>query len=125
MDNEARDKIAREMASLSKEIFHPVKTCTPHQILRFMLKGKGWEQALIEFPEGCFIFDEIHAYEPKILGLLLASAKWINKMGGKCLFLSATFPKFIVDILKNELFIRDEKEGYHKPFIDNKTIRAL
>ncbi len=108
MDNEAIDKIAREMASLSREIFHPVKTCTPHQIIRFMLMGKGWEQALIEFPKGCFIFDEIHAYEPKILGLLIASARWINKMGGKCLFLSATFPKFIVKILKENLLIPDE-----------------
>ena len=108
IDSKSKDEMAREVASLSREIFYPIKTCTPHQILRFMLMGKGWEQALIEFPEGCFIFDEIHAYEPKILGLLLASVKWINRMGGKCLFLSATFPKFIVELLKENLSIPDE-----------------
>ena len=56
--------------SLTREMWFPIRVCdTPHQILRYSLQGKGWELMLSEFPNACFIFDEIHAYEPRIIGL--------------------------------------------------------
>ena len=77
----------------------PIKVCTPHQILRYMLRGKGWEFMLAEFPNACFIFDEVHAYDPRIVGLTLASARLVTSWGARCLFLSATLPKFLEDLI--------------------------
>ncbi len=89
--------------SLAKEIWFPIRVCTPHQVLRYTLQGKGWEMMLSEFPNSCFIFDEIHAYDPVITGLVIATAKFLSENNASCLFLSATMPDFIKNMLANEL----------------------
>lgn len=90
---------AKLLAGLTKEIYYPIKTCTPHQLLRSALRGRGWEQSLLEFPGACFIFDEVHAYEPRILGLLLAMTRWLKPYGAKFLFISATMPDFLTKMI--------------------------
>ncbi len=86
-------------------MYFPIKVLTPHQILRVALRGKGWELGLAEFPNSCVIFDEIHAYDPLIVGLIVASAKWLQSMGVKVLVASATMPLFLEDIFRVELQI--------------------
>ncbi len=87
--------IAKTLSELAHEIWFPMRVCTPHQILRYTLRGKGWEYMLAEFPNACFIFDEIHAYDPRMVGLTLRSAKLASYWGARCLFLSATLPSFL------------------------------
>lgn len=99
---------AKSLADLAKEMYYPIKVLTPHQILKVVLRGKGWELGLVEFQNACVIFDEIHAFEPKIVGLIVASAKWLQKMGAKLLFASATMPEFLEQILVSELQIPTE-----------------
>lgn len=101
------EKHAKNLAGLARELYFPIKVLTPHQILRVALRGKGWELGLAEFPNACFVFDEIHAYEPLIVGLIVATAKWLQSMGAKLLFASATMPLFIENLLKAELHISD------------------
>ncbi|MDI6766838.1 MAG: CRISPR-associated helicase Cas3' [Bacteroidota bacterium] len=96
---------AKSLSDLARELYFPVKVLTPHQILRVALRGKGWELGLAEFPNACFVFDEIHAYDPLIVGLIIASAKWLQSIGAKILFASATLPQFLEEILKEELQI--------------------
>lgn len=86
---------AELLANLAKETYYPIKTCTPHQLLRSALRGRGWEQSLLEFQGACFIFDEVHAYDPRILGLLLAMTRWLKPYGAKFIFISATMPEFL------------------------------
>ncbi len=102
------EKYAKDLSSLAREMYFPIKVLTPHQILRVALRGKGWELGLIEFQNACFVFDEIHAFEPKIVGLIIASAKWLQSIGAKILFASATLPKFLEDLLVEELNIPQE-----------------
>lgn len=90
-----KQQIAKTLADLSREIWFPIRVCTPHQIIRYTLRGKGWETMLAEIPNACFIFDEIHAYDPRIVGLILSSARLLSSWGVRCLFLSATFPAFL------------------------------
>ena len=89
--------------SLAKEIWYPIRVCTPHQILRYTLHGKGWELMLSEFPNSCFVFDEIHAYDPVITGFVIATAKFLTENNASCLFLSATMPNFIKKMLEDEI----------------------
>lgn len=98
-----RQRNARLGRSLAKEIWFPIRVCTPHQVLRYTLHGKGWEMMLSEFPNSCFIFDEIHAYDPVITGLVIATAKFLSENNASYLFLSATMPDFIKNMLANEL----------------------
>ncbi|MBN1234510.1 MAG: CRISPR-associated helicase Cas3' [Methanotrichaceae archaeon] len=102
LDKQQRAKI---LTSLAREIWFPIRVCTPHQILRYVLRGKGWENMLCEFQNSCFIFDEIHAYDPKVVGLTLGSAKLFAKWGAKFLFLSATFPSFLRKLIKDKIGI--------------------
>lgn len=98
-----RQRNALLAKSLAKEIWYPIRVCTPHQVLRYTLHGKGWEMMLSEFPNSCFIFDEIHAYDPVITGLVIATAKFLTENNASCLFLSATLPDFIKNIIANEI----------------------
>jgi len=122
LDKQQRAKI---LASLAREIWFPIRVCTPHQILRYALRGKGWENMLAEFQNSCFIFDEIHAYDPRVVGLTLGSAKLFAKWGAKFLFLSATFPTFlrklITDKMGTILFIEpNPKKEEDRKILDKK-----
>jgi len=90
-----KQQTAAALSDLAREIWFPIRICTPHQILRYTLRGKGWEYMLSEFPNACFIFDEIHAYDPRVVGLTLGSARLFKQWGARCFFLSATLPTFL------------------------------
>lgn len=94
---------ARNKNQLAREMWYPIRVCTPHQILRFTLQGRGWEAMLSEFPNSCFIFDEVHAYDPVITGLTLATAKYLSLQNASCLFLSATMPLFLLKLIEKEI----------------------
>ena len=98
-----RQDIAKTLATLAREMWFPIRVCTPHQIIRYTLRGKGWEYMLTEFPNACFIFDEIHAYDPRVVGLTLRSAQLATKWGAKCLFLSATLPMFMRQLITESI----------------------
>src|SRR5260370_27420123 len=98
-----RQRNAKELASLAREMWFPIRVCTPHQVLRHILRGKGWENMLAEFPNASFIFDEVHAYDPRVVGLTLATAKRLSRWGARILFLSATFPDFLVGLVGQSL----------------------
>ncbi len=116
-------EMAKTISGLARELYHPIRVTTPHQILRVVLKGKGWELGLAEFPNACFVFDEIHAFEPLLTGLTIASVKWLKTMGAKVLFASATLPAFLEDILKNEIGITNER--VISPNLENMEDKAL
>lgn len=98
-----RQENAKALTSLARELWFPIRVCTPHQILRHMLRGKGWETMLAEFPNGCFIFDEVHAYDPRVVGLTLAAATMAGHWGARSLFLSATLPEFLQELIRRTL----------------------
>jgi CRISPR-associated endonuclease/helicase Cas3 len=99
----ARQAKARSMASLVREMYFPIRVCTPHQILRYTLQGKGWEAMLSEFPHSVFVFDEIHAYNPKLTGLTLATARYLTEHKATVMFLTATLPTFVKKMIEAEL----------------------
>lgn len=104
-----RNEQARLLSSLAREMYHPIRVCTPHQILRFALHGRGWEIGLSEFRRACFVFDEVHAFEPLIAGLTLATVRLLksNPFDARVLFTSATIPRFLEQIIKAEIGIDD------------------
>jgi len=98
-----RQKQAYDLQKLARLVWFPIRVCTPHQLLRFSLRGKGWENMLLEFPGALFIVDEVHAYEPRIVGLLLATLKLACQWGAKFFIMSATMPSFLKDLVRQHL----------------------
>jgi len=94
---------ARSIAGLIREMYYPIRVCTPHQILRYSLQGKGWEAMLSEFPNSVFIFDEIHAYNPKLTGLIMATVRYLVERNATCMFITATLPRFIREKIEKEV----------------------
>ena len=58
---------------------------------------------LSEFPHSVFIFDEIHAYNPKLTGLTLATARYLTEHKATVMFLTATLPSFVKEMIETEL----------------------
>jgi CRISPR-associated helicase Cas3/CRISPR-associated endonuclease Cas3-HD len=96
-------KEAEIQAGLTKEIYYQIRACTPHQILRLGLRGKGWEFLFLEFHNSLVIYDEIHAYEPRLVGLTLATARLLQDLGCKICFMSATFPIFLKPLIREKI----------------------
>ena len=119
-----KQNTAKTLAELSREVWFPIRVCTPHQIFRYTLRGKGWENMLVEFQNSCFIFDEVHAYDPRVVGLMLASIKLLSKWNAKFLFMSATLPTFLSNLIKetvgNPVFIEPKLESESDKNILNK-----
>ena len=100
LDDYPSDRIAAQReavsrARLAREMYYPVRICTPHQLLRYSLRGRGWELMLLEAPGACVIFDEIHSYDAELAGLTIGTAAVLKKLGARVLFMSATLPRFL------------------------------
>jgi CRISPR-associated endonuclease/helicase Cas3 len=91
---------AKARARLAKDMYYPVRICTPHQLLRFTLRGQGWEQMLSEVPGSCIVFDEVHSYDPALAGLTLGTARLFVSMGASLMFISATLPRFLQEVIE-------------------------
>ncbi len=99
---------AQSQKSLSAELYFPVKVATPHQILKSTLKGKGWEMSLFDYKNALFIIDEFHTYDALLSGLILASVKFLQTtFHAKFLFMSATIPDFMLNLIIEEIFEGD------------------
>lgn len=94
---------ARELNSLSREVYYPIKIMTLHQLLRIPCHGKGWELSVLECQNALFIIDEFHAYNAFLTGKMLSTVKIFRTFfGAKFLFMSATIPNFLLEqILEN------------------------
>ncbi len=102
----------RQLKSLTKEIYFPIKVSTAHQLLRLSLFGKGWETLLLELQESLIVFDEIHTYEPRILGMIIGLMKILRKYNSKFIIMTATIPNFIIDIIKKEVFPNNKGDSF-------------
>jgi len=92
---------ARKLRQQTKELYYPVKVLTPHQILMAFLGLKGWEKALCEYSGGLFVLDEIHAYEPQLMGLLFEILRRLTQqLDAKVCVMSATFPSLLRERLQ-------------------------
>ena len=105
-DNAERipDMTLDSVRDVIREIYFPIKICTAHQLLKLVLFGRNWEQLYVEMQSACIVFDEIHAYEPRILGLLFGLIEKLSLCGARFLIMTATLPNFIRDRLITDVF---------------------
>jgi CRISPR-associated endonuclease/helicase Cas3 len=93
LDKQAR--IARER-DISKMHARPVTVFSPYQMLKAPFQIRGYEAMLTDYAQAAFIFDEIHAYEPARLALILTLVQHLRtRYGSRFFVMSATFPHLI------------------------------
>lgn len=91
-----------EYYELTRNRALPLTICTPDQIFRFVFKYPGYEADLATFSYSRIIIDEIQAYSPELLAVLIYGLQLINKAGGKFAITTATFPPIIREWLDYE-----------------------
>lgn len=111
----------------SKNLAQKITTCTIDQIFPFVFKYKGYEKMYATLAYSKIIIDEIQAYSPEIVAIILKGLQMIHQIGGKFMVMTATLPRIYKEELEkmgiefqyNE-FIKDIKR--HKIQLQEKNI---
>ena len=92
----------KEIKKQFKNLVTPLKIVTPFQLLKNIFALKGFEKGIFEWAGGYFIFDEIHAYNPKVFAQIIVLLKFvITYLNVKVFIMTATLPRFLRIELEN------------------------
>ncbi|MBW2071450.1 MAG: CRISPR-associated helicase Cas3' [Deltaproteobacteria bacterium] len=95
---------AQWMKALARLHVQPMVIFSPYQMLKIVYRLKGYEAMLADYAQGVFVFDEIHAYEPRRLAMILETVKYLREeWGARFLVMSATLPAPIRNRVKQAL----------------------
>jgi CRISPR-associated endonuclease/helicase Cas3 len=102
---------AKREKDLGRLYVKALRISTPYQLLKGAFQLKGHEALWTAAAGGLFVFDEIHAYEPARLGIMLETLRYLSgALGGRVLIMSATLPSYLravlADVLTNVSDIR-------------------
>ncbi len=102
-----------------KNLVTPLKVVTPFQLLKNIFALKGFEKGIFEWAGGYFIFDEIHAYDPKVFAQIIVLLEFtIKYLNVKTFIMTATLPYFLRKELEkaigNHNSIRANSELYNR-----------
>jgi CRISPR-associated endonuclease/helicase Cas3 len=87
---------AEQMRNWTTLNFYPIQIFSPYQMLKAAYSLKGYEALLVDYAQALFIFDEIHAYEPKRLALIIQLMGWLRlHFGARFLVMTATLPPLV------------------------------
>lgn len=111
----------------ARNLYEKITTCTIDQIFPFVFKYRGYEKIYATLSYSKVVIDEIQAYSPEIVAVLLKGIQMINNLDGKFMVMTATLPRIYREKLQemgikfeyNE-FIKDTKR--HKFEIIDKSI---
>lgn len=110
----------------SKSFAYPIKVTTPHQIVKNFYGLKHFEESFLQYRNGLFIFDEIHCYDIIFLAEMFMSMKKIKEeFNGRFLFMSATFPRIIEELIRKYLNIDFPKIEFYQEELPNLTKTKL
>jgi len=104
MDNDAAAAFALQQKALAELFSFPVMVMSPYQLLKIPYQLKGFEAQLSNFYGGRFILDEIHAYEPKRLALIIAVVAFMHDYcQARFFIMTATLPPQVQQKLNQAL----------------------
>jgi CRISPR-associated helicase Cas3/CRISPR-associated endonuclease Cas3-HD len=90
-------------AAATRLFYESVRVATPYQLMRAALAGPAHSSVLIDAVNSVFVLDELHAYDPRRLGYLLASARLWERLGGRIAVVSATLPDALAELFTTTL----------------------
>ncbi|NJE03412.1 CRISPR-associated helicase Cas3' [Thermococcus sp. MV11] len=93
----------RRLSSLYRKIYTPLKVTTPFQLMKPFFGVGFFEMGLTELTGSLLIFDEIHAYEPNVLGIILAILELLKGKRTKAMVMTATLPEFLERLIEETI----------------------
>jgi CRISPR-associated endonuclease/helicase Cas3 len=88
---------------LSKTFIKPVTVATVDQLLYSFFNWRHWELITTNAAQAVVVLDEIHAYDLYTFGLILSALQRLAQRGARFVIMSATFPSFLEQRLKEVL----------------------
>lgn len=83
---------------------YPIQIFSPYQMLKAAYSLKGFETLVLDYTDALFIFDEIHAYDPKRLALIIEFMRWLREhFEARFFVMTATLPPMLQEKLANAL----------------------
>lgn len=96
--------LARRERNLASLMTAAVRVLTPYQLLRAFFGLPGHEAILTDAAGGLLVLDELHAYDVRRLGLILAAIRHLARdLRARVLAMSATFPAVLSAALADAL----------------------
>lgn len=105
-ESDARDasKQAKWRKNKAELNTYPIQIFSPYQMLKAAYSLKGFEALVLDYTDALFIFDEIHAYEPKRLALIIELIRWLReRFNARFFVMTATLPPMLKDKLVDAL----------------------
>lgn len=103
-----------EKIEQSRNLYEKITTSTIDQIFPFVFKYKGYEKMYATLSYSKVIIDEIQAYSPSIVAIILKGLQMINNIGGKFMVMTATLPRIYKERLE-EMGIEFEYNEFLSP----------
>ncbi|WP_246487642.1 CRISPR-associated helicase Cas3' [Actinomadura livida] len=94
---------AHSRAEATKNFRELLRVGTPYQLLRGALAGPVHSSILTDSANSVFILDELHAYDARRLGMILAIMSFWRDLGGRTAVLSATLPTALANLVNEAL----------------------
>ena len=103
----------------ARNLYEKITTCTIDQIFPFVFKYRGYEKIYATLSYSKVIIDEIQAYSPEIVAVILKGLQMINNLNGKFMIMTATLPRIYKEKLE-EMGIKFEYGEFIKDTIRHK-----
>ena len=97
----------------SRNLYEKITTCTIDQIFPFVFKYRGYEKIYATLSYSKVVIDEIQAYSPEIVAIILKGLQMINNLDGKFMIMTATLPRIYKEKLE-EMGIKFEYDEFIK-----------
>ena len=102
-DNTDAAAKAHSRAEATRNFRELLRVGTPYQLLRGVLAGPVHSSILADSANSVFILDELHAYDARRLGMILAAMRLWHDLGGRIAVLSATLPTALANLVSDTL----------------------
>jgi len=108
LQSEATPEQALRLAHWARRLTNlhacPLKVLSPYQLLKACYRLRGYEAVFTDCFGGLFIFDEMHAYEPQRLAMIIAMMRFMReRLRARFCVMTATMPPPIVEHLQQAL----------------------
>lgn len=110
-----RTRKAVSRAQATKLFREPIRVGTPYQLLRGALAGSIHSGIILDSANSVFVLDELHAYDPRRLGMILAALEFWVRLGGRVAVLSATLPDKLVHFVNEALGLPIDRRPIEPP----------
>jgi len=107
------EQSARRDDDLARLYRPPAWLTTPYHLLRAAYGLPGHATTWAALQGGALVVDEVHAYEPTRLGMILGLLETLqDRCGSRLLVMTATTPAWVADLLDSQLGLKLCRGGY-------------